>query len=196
MCMYRTVNSNNEMKEIPMTHKSSWTAKALALVAVVVGVAVMTARDAVGVPGQMDDRADPTAICRLRPECMSDSDCDVRCGVGQGKCVQATARCASTAAAEVDRRYARTGGASPSLHPAAPGQFVIQEGPRLVPVAFDGAGGGSRRSLRRKAHRRTSAPPVSRCGGRAPRAFRGPGPRPPSRSRRPSRGPDFRQGRF
>ena len=38
-------------------------------------------------PGQQEDRADPTAICRLRPECMSDSDCDVRCGVGQGKCV-------------------------------------------------------------------------------------------------------------
>jgi len=37
--------------------------------------------------GQQEDRAVPTAICRLRPECMSAADCDVRCGVGQGKCV-------------------------------------------------------------------------------------------------------------
>jgi hypothetical protein len=35
-----------------------------------------------GAPG-----AEPTAICRLFPECWSDSDCDARCGVGQGKCV-------------------------------------------------------------------------------------------------------------
>ena len=35
-----------------------------------------------GAPG-----AQPTAICRLFPECWSDSDCDSRCGVGLGKCV-------------------------------------------------------------------------------------------------------------
>lgn len=37
--------------------------------------------------GQQEDRAQPAAICRLRPECTSDSDCDLRCGVGRGKCV-------------------------------------------------------------------------------------------------------------
>ncbi len=28
-----------------------------------------------------------TALCKLRPECWRDSDCDVRCGTGLGKCV-------------------------------------------------------------------------------------------------------------
>jgi hypothetical protein len=37
-------------------------------------------------PGQQEAGIQPTA-CRLRPECTSDSDCDVRCGVGLGKCV-------------------------------------------------------------------------------------------------------------
>lgn len=37
--------------------------------------------------GQLQNRAEPAAICRLRPECASDSDCDLRCGVGRGKCV-------------------------------------------------------------------------------------------------------------
>lgn len=32
---------------------------------------------------------EPTA-CRMRPECSSDSDCDVRCGVGLGKCVHSS----------------------------------------------------------------------------------------------------------
>ena len=34
-----------------------------------------------------ENQAQPTAICRLLPECWSNSDCDFRCGVGQGKCV-------------------------------------------------------------------------------------------------------------
>ena len=121
VCMYRTADFKNVMEGVPMTHKSSWRAKTLALALVAeVGVAVITARGAVGGPvaevgsggstvcaanhgpasgtaqadvsqavdpGQLEDRAEPTAICRLRPECMSDLDCDVRCGVGQGKCV-------------------------------------------------------------------------------------------------------------
>jgi hypothetical protein len=30
---------------------------------------------------------EPVAICRLLPECWTDSDCDARCGVGLGKCL-------------------------------------------------------------------------------------------------------------
>jgi hypothetical protein len=32
----------------------------------------------------------PAAICRLRPECQSDLDCDFVCGVGLGKCLHST----------------------------------------------------------------------------------------------------------
>jgi len=119
--MYERVDSHNMMEGIPMSHETSWMAKAAALAVVAVaGLAVMTALDAVGQPvidnglggstvctaghgagpgtvladdvhavdlGQQEHLADPTAICRLRPECMSDSDCDVICGVGQGKCI-------------------------------------------------------------------------------------------------------------
>ncbi|HEU5181840.1 MAG TPA: hypothetical protein VFW45_13715 [Candidatus Polarisedimenticolia bacterium] len=41
-------------------------------------------------PGFFDQGAvnpEPVAICRLLPECWSDSDCDARCGAGLGKCV-------------------------------------------------------------------------------------------------------------
>jgi hypothetical protein len=30
---------------------------------------------------------EPAAICRLIPQCSSNSDCDVQCGAGLGKCV-------------------------------------------------------------------------------------------------------------
>jgi len=30
---------------------------------------------------------EPAAICRLLPQCSSNSDCDVQCGAGLGKCV-------------------------------------------------------------------------------------------------------------
>lgn len=33
------------------------------------------------------DTVEPVAICRLIPECSSNSDCDDRCGAGLGKCV-------------------------------------------------------------------------------------------------------------
>jgi hypothetical protein len=32
------------------------------------------------------DLAQPAAICRLAPECSTNSDCDARCGAGQGRC--------------------------------------------------------------------------------------------------------------
>jgi hypothetical protein len=34
---------------------------------------------------------EPAAICRLLPECDANSDCDEKCGIGQGKC--AHSRC-------------------------------------------------------------------------------------------------------
>ena len=37
--------------------------------------------------GSAANQAQPVAICRLLPECWSDSDCDLRCGVGRGKCI-------------------------------------------------------------------------------------------------------------
>ena len=37
--------------------------------------------------GQQANLAQPAAICKLRPECWSNSDCDLRCGVGLGKCI-------------------------------------------------------------------------------------------------------------
>ena len=37
--------------------------------------------------GPQSSGAEPIAICRLRPECSSNSDCDLKCGVGLGKCV-------------------------------------------------------------------------------------------------------------
>lgn len=38
-------------------------------------------------PGTSSQHAEPVAICRLLPECFSNSDCDFKCGVGLGKCV-------------------------------------------------------------------------------------------------------------
>ena len=38
-------------------------------------------------PDQQANLAQPAAICKLRPECWSDSDCDLRCGIGLGKCI-------------------------------------------------------------------------------------------------------------
>lgn len=42
-------------------------------------------------PGQqradVGQTVEPAAICRLLPECDANSDCDEKCGVGQGKCV-------------------------------------------------------------------------------------------------------------
>jgi len=37
------------------------------------------------------DSITTSAICRLRPECSTDADCDAVCGVGQGRC--AHSRC-------------------------------------------------------------------------------------------------------
>lgn len=42
-------------------------------------------------PGQDEALLEPAAICRLLPECDTNSDCDEKCGVGQGKC--AHSRC-------------------------------------------------------------------------------------------------------
>ena len=91
-----------------MRYENSWIGKAVALAVVaVVGVAVMMATGAAGEPvtqiglsgseicavsqpadpGQQASLAQPAAICKLRPECWSDSDCDLRCGVGLGKCI-------------------------------------------------------------------------------------------------------------
>jgi hypothetical protein len=33
------------------------------------------------------DLLEPTAICRIYPECWQNSDCDFKCGAGQGRCV-------------------------------------------------------------------------------------------------------------
>jgi len=41
-------------------------------------------------PGQRVDAVEPAAACRMRPECSANSDCDERCGVGQGKCVHSS----------------------------------------------------------------------------------------------------------
>jgi hypothetical protein len=38
--------------------------------------------------GQEKDLLEPAAICRLRPQCMTNSDCDGLCGEGLGKCVR------------------------------------------------------------------------------------------------------------
>jgi hypothetical protein len=38
-------------------------------------------------PAQNENAPEPVAICRLLPECWTDSDCDARCGVGLGKCL-------------------------------------------------------------------------------------------------------------
>ena len=35
----------------------------------------------------VDDAVDPTAACRMRPECDVDEDCDALCGTGLGHCV-------------------------------------------------------------------------------------------------------------
>ena len=91
-----------------MRHEGSWIAKVVALAVVaVVGVAVMMAPGAAGEPatqnavigpelcatsqpmdtGQQASFAQPAAICKLMPECWSNSDCDLRCGVGLGKCI-------------------------------------------------------------------------------------------------------------
>lgn len=33
------------------------------------------------------DLLEPTAICRIMPECWQNSDCDAKCGIGNGRCV-------------------------------------------------------------------------------------------------------------
>jgi hypothetical protein len=38
-------------------------------------------------PGTSSQQAGEVAICRLLPECWSNSDCDFKCGVGLGKCI-------------------------------------------------------------------------------------------------------------
>jgi hypothetical protein len=94
-----------------MLGKSHWIGKAIALaVMAIAGVAVMAAFDPAGLsadtsrptmvcaapengapavaqPDQQGSQPEPAAICRLRPECSVDSDCDAKCGAGQGKCV-------------------------------------------------------------------------------------------------------------
>jgi hypothetical protein len=37
--------------------------------------------------GQLASSAEPVAICRLMPECWSNSECDWKCGAGLGKCI-------------------------------------------------------------------------------------------------------------
>ena len=85
-----------------MRHEGSWIAKVVALAVVaVVGVAVMMAPGAAGEPAtqnavigpeicatsQQASPAQPAAICKLMPECWSNSECDWKCGVGLGKCI-------------------------------------------------------------------------------------------------------------
>ncbi len=38
-------------------------------------------------PDRQKGSPGPEALCKLRPECWSNSDCDLRCGTGLGKCV-------------------------------------------------------------------------------------------------------------
>lgn len=40
--------------------------------------------------GQQADPVEPNAACKVRPECSTDADCDIRCGAGQGKCVHSS----------------------------------------------------------------------------------------------------------
>jgi len=94
-----------------MLGKSHWIGKTIALAVVAIaGVVAITAFDSAGPsadtprntmvcaatengapaiapPEQQGSQPEPAAICRLRPECSVDSDCDVKCGVGHGKCV-------------------------------------------------------------------------------------------------------------
>ncbi len=89
-----------------MSQKRFRIARVVALTAIVaVGAAVMVALNtaaepatdtALGAPaaspasavqpGQSEDLFEPAAICRMAPECMTDSDCDYLCGEGLGKC--------------------------------------------------------------------------------------------------------------
>ena len=98
---------NRSMEEPAMRHEGSWIGKVIALaVFAVVGVAVMMAPGATGEPvtqnpsapefcaaghtpdtGLPASAAQPAAICKLMPECWSNSDCDWKCGVGLGKCI-------------------------------------------------------------------------------------------------------------
>ena len=41
-------------------------------------------------PQEAAPNGDSTAACRKAPECSVDSDCDIICGVGLGKCVHAS----------------------------------------------------------------------------------------------------------
>jgi hypothetical protein len=94
--------------------RSVWFPKLAAMVLVLVGLAVMSAADPAPTvlpdssidpaeflgsdcgldpnqlpPNFFDQGAgapEPAAICRLLPECFSNSDCDARCGVGLGRC--------------------------------------------------------------------------------------------------------------
>jgi len=36
---------------------------------------------------QEEDLFEPAAICRLMPECSTNSDCDAKCGIGRGQCL-------------------------------------------------------------------------------------------------------------
>lgn len=38
-------------------------------------------------PCQDEEFLQPVAVCRLRPECSTNEECDVVCGAGLGKCV-------------------------------------------------------------------------------------------------------------
>ncbi len=97
-----------------MTERKLWIAAALTLALVAAaGVAAVTTVSAPGGAGVVDpvaevagqecpadadvvhaievepgdDVVEPAAVCRLLPECFTNSDCDARCGAGQGKCV-------------------------------------------------------------------------------------------------------------
>ena len=96
-----------------MRYGNSWIAKAAAVAVIaLVGIAVMNApgarvgpaeaggpaicsgpgldqpfTEAAMSPDRQGEFAAPEALCKLRPECWRDSDCDLRCGTGLGKCV-------------------------------------------------------------------------------------------------------------
>ena len=98
-----------------MRHANSWIARAAALALMaLVGVAAMTATGGMGEPvaqaepassilctanetagqpailgtvGDQQAAPQPAAICKLMPECWSNSECDWKCGAGHGKCI-------------------------------------------------------------------------------------------------------------
>jgi hypothetical protein len=110
----RGQDSNNIMEGKTMRHANSLIARAAALALMaIVGVAVMTATGGVGDPAAQAEPAgsilctanddagqpavastleaqpapQPVAICKMMPECWSDSECDWKCGAGLGKCI-------------------------------------------------------------------------------------------------------------